>query len=201
MKPTMHPPFPPPGLRTARRGLALGLMALPLSSLLGACAVGGPPLPPLRQYELGPLPAVATQPQAGGVVLASLQGPSWLSGPEMAYTLGSERQRQFYRDARWVAPPGELLAERLRQRVARSPAGPRLLLRLHLEECLQVFATPTRSELLLRLRAEAGDGRLRAFERRVPTPSADAAGGAAALTQAVDGVLDELLVWAVPGNT
>ena len=78
-----------------------------------------------------------------------------------------------------------------------------MLLRVELEEFSQLFASPTASTGLLRLRATAlqasaqGEKLLgqRSFIVQRPAPSADAAGGVRALTAATDAVVEELDQW------
>jgi cholesterol transport system auxiliary component len=107
-----------------------------------------------------------------------------------------------YRDSRWAAPPAALLHERLRQRLARTPgAAGAVTLRIELEEFSQIFDSPASSRAVVRLRAElveGGSGRVlrqQTFAEEVPAASADAPGGARALTQATDAVLARLIHW------
>lgn len=180
-----------------RREVLLRLSLPGVALTASACAA--PPVP--RQLDLGAPrsaePAVLARP----IQLQGISAPSWLSGVGVAYRLEAlaPQQRQYYRDSRWVAPPAELLAERLRQRIAAGGArpGPVLALRLELEECLQRFVSPQQAELLLRLRASTEPGRQGVFEQRVPTPSADALGAALALAQAADALNEAVLAWAV----
>jgi ABC-type uncharacterized transport system auxiliary subunit len=187
-----------------KRRLVLSRLSLPVAAVavvaLGGCAA--PPAP--RQLDLGPAPTAMPATLARPVQLQGISAPSWLSGTGVAYRLDAlaPQQRQHYRDSRWVAPPAELLAERLRQRIAAAGArpGPVLALRLELEECLQHFASPQQAELLLRLRASTDQGRQQVFEQRLPTPSADAPGAAQALARAADALNEAVLAWATQGG-
>ena len=77
------------------------------------------------------------------------------------------------------------------------------MLRLELEEFSQIFSSASQSEGVLRLRATLAEPtpqgeRLRAqrvFVARQSAPSADAAGGSAALAQAARQAARELSAW------
>lgn len=183
------------------RRTVLSRLSWPLAAAaLSSCAAPAAP----RQLDLGTPPRSTPVPLARPVQLQGISAPSWLSGTSVTYRLDAlaPQQRQHYRDSRWVAPPAELLAERLRQRIAAGGArpGPVVALRLELEECLQHFASPQQAELLLRLRASVEPGRQQVFEQRLPTPSADALGAAQALARAADALNEAVLAWATQGG-
>ena len=116
-------------------------------------------------------------------------------------------------------PPELLVQERLRQwlsqgqRVVLSAEGGRIppsvagqappVLLLALEQFEQVFDQPAHSSANIRLRATllgyqaAGEVLLgqQLFTATLPAPSANAAGGAAALSQATDAVGQQLIQW------
>src|SRR6185369_15623882 len=120
--------------------------------------------------------------------------------------------------ARWSAPPPQLIRQRLRQllgndrvvldqadnaALARTGGAAPRVLRLDLEEFSHLFESPTESWGLLRLRATlmentiAGERLLdqRSFVIRRPAPSADAPGGARALAAATDAAAEEIGQW------
>lgn len=129
----------------------------------------------------------------------------------MAYRLAyaDPRQLRTYRDARWAAPPRELLEARLRSTLASActllPSGEAGTRTLHIEvlDMSQSFDRPEHSVGVLRLRAT-----LMARQGAVMTviaqhearwqpeaPTADAAGGARALQEASDEAAADLLQW------
>jgi len=176
-----------------------------LAVVLSACA--GVPVSPPAVYDFGLAPADAAPASPPGNAPASLQvsAPAWLDGTAMLYRLayGDGARLSSYRDSRWAAAPGALLRERLKQQVARAPGTPGAgVLRVEVEEFCQVFDTPERSRGVVRLRAallEPGGGRMlrqAVFAADLPAATADAAGGAHALTQASDQVLARTLAWA-----
>ncbi len=170
-----------------------------LALLLVALAACSTTAPAPAVFDFGPPPATAAP--ATNVQLLEVTAPPWLSGSGLAYRLDYRDpfRREVYRDSRWVAPPPVLLAERLRQRAASAPgAAAPVQLRLELEECSQIFSSPTQSRVLLRVRAWAGPASLppKVFELSRPAPSADAEGGVIALSQAGDALIDQVLAWA-----
>jgi cholesterol transport system auxiliary component len=193
-------------------------MAAVASAALAACSLA-PSVPAPTVYDLGPPPAGATAPARALPALSSVQvqTPLWLDTPGIAYRLEWRDAREVasYRDSRWAAPPAALLAERVRQRLARSAMasgaaqasapGTARALRLEVEEFAHLFAAPERSRGLLRWRASLLDpttGRViaqRVFEQSADAARGDAAGGTRALTQAADAAIDALLEW-LAGN-
>lgn len=192
--------------------------AMVLCAALAGCSLA-PSVPTPVVYDFGLLPApvmqaaFTTAPALGSV---HWQVPGWLDAPGIVYRLEylDPLQVAVYRDSRWAAPPAALLAERLRQRLARvapatfanGPTGSALpALRIELEEFSHVFASPERSRGLLRMRAslvDAGSGRIlgqRVFTQDIAASSGNALGGTRALVAAADAAIDELLAWAQTG--
>lgn len=175
-----------------RSALVCGLLAL----LLSACALKRPEAVP-AVYDLGPIPRAGAP---SGLSLAALEvsAPPWLAGPGLVYRQAylDPLRREIYRDSRWAAAPAALLAERLRQRAAVGGTGRSVSLRLELEAFEQVFVAPGQSEVRLRLRAWAGEGRQGVFDLVRPAPTPDAAGAVKALGEASEELLTQLLTWA-----
>jgi cholesterol transport system auxiliary component len=188
------------------RLLAPSVMLLGLA--LGGCASGflpePPPLP--RSFDFGPLP-----PGSGGggaVVSGGVRAPSWLDGQEIRY-------RRLYRHpgalsayagSQWVAPPAELLEQRLAARLvamAAPEAGPPPRLNVELQAFEQVFEASDRAYVVaaarvtLQRRGEAPVQQL--FSVRLPS-SPDIEGATRRLPEAAEALLDELLVWLAAGS-
>ena len=200
--------------------LALGGLLL---ALLSACAgiVDKPTRATL--YDFGPGPVTEVQPPAPvrpALVLADVEAAATLEGSALLYRLGyvDDHQLRPYSQARWGAPPPQLVRQRLRERIGRDRVvlnpgeGAALartggkaphVLRIELEEFSHFFRSPAESFGLLRLRAtlleNTPDGEKVLSQRNVviqrPAPGADASGGARALTAAVDAAADELMQW------
>jgi cholesterol transport system auxiliary component len=197
--------------------------------LLAALAAGCSALPdkPVRElmYDFGPV-APATEPPAAVVadtmalVLPNIDVSASLEGSALLYRLGYEDAFQLrpYAYARWSAPPGQLLHQRLREHLGRlrpvldAGAAASLarrggltppVLRIELEEFSQLFDSQSDSRGLLRLRCTllettAAGERLvgqRSFTVQRPAPTPDAAGGVRALSAASDAVAQEIAAW------
>lgn len=180
---------------------------------LALTACGLPPRAAAPQlYDFGPPTAVggASAPGAPALVLRVQAGPA-LEGAAMLYRLAyaDAHQVRAYSQSRWMAPPAELLQQRLRaglgQHYALAPSetGGVRVLTIELEEFSQVFSAPADSHGLLRLRAtlvQAAPGGERLLGQRVlqlqqPAASPDAPGGVRALAGASDAAVAELVQW------
>lgn len=157
------------------------------------------------------------------LALAPVESSAAVDGLSVLYRLAYDNPQQLrpYAVARWSLPAGQLFEQRLRQRleqqrrVVRAGEGPALsraaggrlpwVLRLELEEFSQVFASPSQSQGVLRLRASVVDpspGSVRLVAQRmwvqqVSATTPDAAGGVAALGQATDAAALALAEWLV----
>jgi len=151
---------------------------------------------------------------AGSVLVPDVTSPEWLDSPGILYRLAydNEARTRIYTLSRWGAPPASLVTQELRSAVSMATkerlvlpqdgVGADWVLRVELEAFSQVFDTPDRSRALVRMRATL----IRASERRVvaqrtfasesPVATADAAGGAKALAQGAQGVVDAIVAWA-----
>lgn len=197
--------------------------ALCLVAALGGCSAI--PDKPTRatQYDFGPGPTAAAAAAAGALaplVVGDIETSSAFDGTALLYRLGYADGHQVrpYAQARWSAPPPQLIRQRLRELLARQrpvldPAEASTLarsngampkvLRLQLEEFTHWFETPAESWGLLRLRATltentpAGERLLaqRSIAVRRPAPSPDAPGGVRALAAAVDAAADDIALW------
>lgn len=200
-----------------RRLLCLGLL-----STLAACSAL--PDKPARQvvYDFGPPPAGAatTSPSRPALLLAAPEVNVTLESTALLYRLAYDDPYQLrpYALARWSAPPGQLLAQRLRTVLSRdrpvldetaaaalaqrSTSVP-LVLRVRLEEFSHRFDSASDSKGVLRLRGTllqntpAGERFVaqRSFDFELPAPGADAAGGVRALTAATDAAARDIAAW------
>jgi cholesterol transport system auxiliary component len=200
------------------------LPMLLLVAALSACSAL--PDKPVRQvmYDFGPTAPVAVAGQAApgrpALVLPDVEANGILDTTALVYRLAYQDANELrpYAFARWTAPPGQLLRQRLRDILGRdrpvldSAAAAALtrrggsvppVLRVELEEFSQVFDSPAGSRAVLRLRCtlleSSGAGeRLvaqRTFEVQRPSDSADAPGGVRALTLATDAAAQDIASW------
>jgi len=179
--------------------------------LFSGCADMKKPQPGLFDLGLAPpaaaLPAVPALPP---LALADIDAPEWLDSPAIFYRLNyaSQHQPRPYANSRWSMPPAQLFGQRLKSRIVQG--GGTLLsaadgavgvpvLRLEAEECSQVFTSAGQSEGLVAMRLSVLDGRRllgqKSFLRRAPAPSADVEGGVAALADASNAVITDMLQW------
>lgn len=171
---------------------------------------------PVLGGSTGPVPA----PTLPALVLADVETTGALDGSAVLYRLAysDDHQLRPYSQARWSAPPPQLIRQRLRQRLGRERAvldlgesagmarnggaAPRVL-RMGLEEFSHLFETESQSWGLVRLRVTLMDNTVageqllaqRTFVMRKPAPTADAPGGVRALTAATDAVAEEIAQW------
>jgi cholesterol transport system auxiliary component len=171
--------------------------------LLVGCGSGSKSISSVAYYDLG-----AVQPAPNNRIVASLRSidvfaVSWLDSSAMQYRLlyAANQRRQNYADSRWVAPPAELLGHALRKRMLSGETGGACRLRVDLDEFAQVFDSAKASHVLLEARVQVvapsgGDILARhSFSLSRPADSADASGGVAALTGAVEAFSTELHDW------
>jgi cholesterol transport system auxiliary component len=188
---------------------------------LAGCAADKPTRPVL--YDFGPVVQTSPAPQPAALpplVLADIEASAALDGTAVLYRLGYADAHQLrpYSQARWAAPPPQLLRQRLRDRLgqqrvvlnpgesaalARSAGFSPRVLRIELEEFSHVFRTPEQSDGWVKLRATlmdntaAGEKLLaqRSFVVQRPAKSADAPGGVRALTDATDAMAADVGQW------
>ncbi|GAB3775882.1 ABC-type transport auxiliary lipoprotein family protein [Ramlibacter monticola] len=189
--------------------------------LAGCSALPSKPARPAL-YDFGPEPsaASATAPARPALVLPEVETSGILETPALLYRLGYDDPNELrpYAYARWSAPPGQLLRQRLRDvlgrdrpvldasaaaALARRGGSPPPVLRVELEEFSQLFESPTASQGVLRLRCtlleNTGGGERLVAQRRFsvqrPATSADAPGGVRALAAATDAAAEDIAAW------
>lgn len=156
-------------------------------------------------FDFGEMTGTWQGPGLRGIAVVA---PSWLDTPAMQYRLKASEpsRRRVYTESRWAAPPAELIEQTLRRRALVSAgAGGAALdcrLRIDLDELVQVFDSAQASHVVLAARATlVSHGRQplarRAFEIERAAPSADARGGVAAATAAVQALAGQLSAWIV----
>ncbi len=165
------------------------------------------------QFDFGPLGAssapVAQAPLAAIIVMDATGSPTF-ENERMVYRLNynDPLQARTYANSRWSANPLLLVTQRLKSRLAQ--AGVKVLsatdsstnipiLRVEIDDFSHAFASTSASEGALTLRASLFNGHAlhdqKTFMRATPAPSADAAGGARALTASTDAVAADLIAW------
>ena len=176
--------------------------------LLAGC-LSQPHTPEPALYDLGFAPGGGAVPARTSaepsVVRVRVSARSWLDHTSMHYRLlyVDEMRTLTYAYARWIAPPAELVGQRLRQTLAESGAAARMgsvsahEIAIELEEYVQVFETPTRSfgrvSVEVRLSGPStGEAR---FTEQAAVQTPDAAGGVRALAAATDALISRIVAW------
>jgi cholesterol transport system auxiliary component len=162
---------------------------------------------PVAVYDFGLAPASTLPGQS--VFVADVRSADWLETTDMYYRLAYRDSRSLarYGSNRWVGTPGAMLTVRLRQSagngLSAKPRQVKCTLALTLSEFSQVFDTEANSRAVMNLQATLAEniptGRfeMRAFRMDNPTPTPDAAGGAAAFAQIADEVTRQVGEWIV----
>lgn len=194
----------PPSL-AARKPALTAVGCLLTIALLGGCAFA-PPRVPVARYTLAPVAvqAVAALPP----LQVTVQVAPWLDSTVQHYRLLDDDPLRIrrYAQSQWADKPTALLLARLHAagEGSRETSGQPLRVTLRLTDFTQTFTRTLESVGRVAFVAEVAlaDGRVRrrAFEAHAPAPSADAVGGAAALSQASDTALAALLAWLAAGR-
>lgn len=175
-------------------------------ALLGGCAFA-PPRVPVARYILAPTPAAQTV-AALPPLQVTVQAVPWLDSTAQHYRLLDDDPLRIrrYAQSQWADKPTALLLARLHTAGdgQRETSGQPLRVTLRLTDFTQTFTGKLESVGRVAFQAEVtlADGRIRrrTFEAHAPAPSADAVGGAAALSQASDTALAALLAWLAAGR-
>ena len=179
--------------------------------LLAAC-LSQPHAPEPALYDLGIAAAPSAIPArtnaAPVAVRVSVSARSWLDHTAMHYRLlyTDEHRTMSYAYARWIAPPAELVGQRLRQRLVEDRGAARtasaLEIAIELEEYVQVFETPTQSfgRVSVHVRLPHPSNAQATFTEQAAAPTPDAAGGVRALAAATDAVVARIVEWVGAGG-
>lgn len=206
------------------RAAVTRLAAFALLVAMAGCATPERPVRPTL-YDFGPGERASNGPASGPgtqppVVLADIESSGALDGSALHYRLGYADTHQLrpYAQARWSAPPTQLIRQRLREQLARerpvldlseSVALARVggtmprVLRIELEEFSHYFESQGQSSGLLRLRVtlmeNTPSGEKLVAQRSVvasrPAATHDASGGVRALAAATDAAAAEIGQW------
>ena len=191
---------------------ALLLLAV---AMLAGCALGPVEREAVSMYDFGPPPAYAqNQPRMrASVLVQDISTPAWLESTAMVYRLAyrDPGRQMVYANNRWAAPPGQLVAQRLRGRLAAASdsgvIGPRdsaradYALRVELDDFSQVFDSAEQSRGVVVARASLFHAARRtlaaqkSFKFEHPANGASAAGGVSALASASEELVEAIAAW------
>jgi cholesterol transport system auxiliary component len=189
------------------------LGAAVLAMFVAGCASGSKKTEGNTQFDFGPLgapTASATQAPLAAIIVMDATGSPTFENERMVYRLNynDPLQARTYANSRWSANPLLLVTQRLKSRLAQ--AGIKVLsatdssanipeLRIEIDDFSHAFASTTDSVGAVTLRASLFKSHAlldqKTFARATPAPSADAAGGARALTGSTDAVAADIIAW------
>ena len=179
--------------------------------LFSGCAFNSQPAAVL--YDLGPAPfeaeTHALPAEMPRLLVSQVNAADWLNSSKMYYRLAqvNDQQTWFYTLSRWNTRPSKLFSERFQSALLASgsevengmAAPDAWRVTVHIEDFSQYFYDASKSEgrIVLRVSVAGKNGRLlqKRFLRAEPAMSPDAAGGAAALAAATDGIIADILQW------
>lgn len=172
--------------------------------LIGGCASKRERASQIYDFGIAAAPAGAS---GTSVFVTEVRPADWLDTTDMYYRLAYRDPRALasYADSRWAGTPAAMLTVRLRQSVGdrsavRTPQV-KCVLGLSLAEFSQLFASGSASRAVLHAQATlaentaAGRNTSREIRMERPTPTADAAGGAAAFSEIAAALSEELRAW------
>ncbi|MEY3673090.1 MAG: hypothetical protein RI904_2747 [Pseudomonadota bacterium] len=163
------------------------------------CSLGGGEARAPRQLDLGAgfTAAAGNPPAHRPLLLAPMTASALLNDTTVIWRVGESGQPQGFTTYRWVAPPAQLVTQRLMARLSLQGAvleqgigGDTPQLRLNLQSFEQLF-TPDG-------KASQGVLIMQAVLIKVPATSQDAAGGAQALRLATDQAAEQVAQWLTP---
>ncbi|HET6632260.1 MAG TPA: ABC-type transport auxiliary lipoprotein family protein [Rhodanobacteraceae bacterium] len=199
---------------------SLALCSLAATALLAGCAGGPKPVFPHHYTLAGPAGAGAethaASPAAAGAILqiTRISVPQWLQGTALYYRLDYRHDGRVSAYARsdWVAPPASLLERVIQHQLAAAGAWRAVLepgsaaiadydLQIQLNDFSQSFDGPSTSSGVLDAVAtlvdnhDGGVAAQKHFHLEARAPSADAAGGVKALSDASHRFAAQLQAW------
>jgi cholesterol transport system auxiliary component len=195
---------------TKKPAIRIGLTLFCSWLLLAGCTLSDERRSSSSLYDLGPLRAATHPVPPVNISIAEVNAAAWLDNLAMFYRLSyaNDQQPRAYAHNRWVMPPGSLLEQRLKARIAQaggiaasaSDAAVNLsLLKIEVDDFSHVFESPAKSHAQISLRASVFNDRVliaqKSFAAQAPAPSMDAAGAAKALVLASDAVINDLVTW------
>lgn len=180
---------------------------LPLCAALLSVAACGltlerPPHPAL--HDFGPTSGDQNQNRAHWSAV-SVDAPEWLQDQRIQYRLlyANPTQVRFYAFDRWLAPPPELLAQRL----SVVGGGGRYRLQIQFQQLEQVFERPENAHVVMAFRANVWEPDAdrpvgeRVFRLRQATRTPNAAGAVDAFSRVVDRAITMLSDWSTQLDT
>lgn len=155
-------------------------------------------------YDLGGVSADVNTAPTIVPAIVEVRAPSWLSSAAMQYRLDyiAPASREAFAESRWAGHPSEMLQRLVSARLATgSPGAGGCRLRVDLDEFVQTFASPDKSQVELIARVALITPRddfalaRQTFMVRVEAPAANARGGVEAHRDGAHRFGDEISEW------
>lgn len=176
------------------------------------CSLGGGEARAPRQLDLGAgfTAAAGNPPKHRPLLLAPMTASALLNDTAVIWRVGESGQPQGFTTYRWVAPPAQLVTQRLMARLSLQGAvleqgigGDTPQLRLNLQSFEQLFTPDGKASqgVLIMQAVLLRNNRVVAqklIDIKVPATSQDAAGGAQALRLATDQAAEQVAQWLTP---
>lgn len=176
------------------------------------CTLGGGEARAPRQLDLGAVLATpaGTLPAHRPLLIPPVTASALLNDTTVIWRVGESGQPQGFTTYRWVAPPAQLVTQRLMARLALQGAvleqgvgGDTPQLRLNLQSFEQLFAPDGKSSqgvlsmqaVLLRANRVVAQ---KLIDIKILAATQDAAGGAQALRLATDQAAEQVAQWLTP---
>jgi cholesterol transport system auxiliary component len=187
--------------------------AVVMAASLWGCQLPTPQTTVAAAYDFGPEreKREARDLIKGVVLIPAVNAPTWLESTGIVYRLLYEdgARPRVYSLSRWIAPPAEMLTDRVRDRfadvaraVVTSGYGARedYVLRVELDNFSQQFDAPDKSRIVLRARATLVSGTQRNLiaQHEFAIEGAaepNATGAVKALSEASSAFIDDLVKW------
>ena len=160
---------------------------------------------PLDVYDFGRTGTERSAEPLSATVALEVRVPLWIDGVGIAYRLAyvDVSRLHDYSRARWAGPPSQLIQLDLEHRLGLARVGQLktgCVLRLEVAEFSQHFDSPASSRAVLLGRLLLLDRQRREIAAKplrieVPAATADARGGAQALSATVDRLAAQILAW------
>ena len=189
------------------RALALTGLTLLAAFSLGGCSANRGAAPTQLDLGAGVATPRAALPATPAIAVPVASGAAMLNEVRVIWRIGDQGQPQAYATYQWVAPPAQLVTQRVIDRLALQGAvltqnvgGELPQLRINLQRFEQTFSpdgATSQGQLTLQVVLVQGskisDQLL--IDLHVPATSQDAPGGAIALRQATEQAADQIAQW------
>ena len=193
--------------RVFRRALALSGVTLIVAFALGGCTAGRGTMPTPLDLGAGVAVSKAQLPAHPPIAVPVASAAALLNEVRVIWRVGNQGQPQAYATYQWVAPPAQLVTQRVIDRLSLQGAvlpqnvgGELPQVRINLQRFEQTFSpdgAASQGQLTMQIvlvRGSTVSDQL-LIDLSVPAASQDAPGGAVALRQATEQAAEQIAQW------